>query len=98
MKWKIIFFIVFLSIMSGLYLNGLSKGKDEKKIANRLINEKNPYLLQHAHNPVNWFPLEKKLLVKRRMRTSLFSSLLVILPVIGVMSWKKNWTENNCAL
>jgi len=24
--------------------------------ANRLINEKSPYLLQHAHNPVDWFP------------------------------------------
>jgi len=23
---------------------------------NKLINEKSPYLLQHAHNPVNWFP------------------------------------------
>ena len=23
---------------------------------NRLIAEKSPYLLQHAHNPVNWFP------------------------------------------
>ena len=23
---------------------------------NRLIHEKSPYLLQHAHNPVNWFP------------------------------------------
>lgn len=23
---------------------------------NRLIKEKSPYLLQHAHNPVNWFP------------------------------------------
>lgn len=23
---------------------------------NRLINEKSPYLLQHAYNPVNWFP------------------------------------------
>jgi uncharacterized protein len=22
---------------------------------NRLINEKSPYLLQHAHNPVNWY-------------------------------------------
>lgn len=26
------------------------------KTPNRLINEKSPYLLQHAHNPVNWFP------------------------------------------
>ncbi|MDD2600085.1 MAG: thioredoxin domain-containing protein [Kiritimatiellae bacterium] len=23
---------------------------------NRLIHDKNPYLLQHAHNPVDWFP------------------------------------------
>ncbi len=22
---------------------------------NRLINEKSPYLLQHAYNPINWF-------------------------------------------
>ncbi|TVY01001.1 DUF255 domain-containing protein [Paenibacillus cremeus] len=27
--------------------------KDRK--ANRLINEKSPYLLQHAYNPVDWF-------------------------------------------
>ena len=26
------------------------------KYNNKLINEKSPYLLQHAHNPVNWFP------------------------------------------
>jgi len=23
---------------------------------NRLINESSPYLLQHAHNPVDWYP------------------------------------------
>lgn len=26
------------------------------KIPNRLAQEKSPYLLQHAHNPVDWFP------------------------------------------
>ncbi|MFP6857297.1 MAG: thioredoxin domain-containing protein [Roseibacillus sp.] len=26
------------------------------KHTNRLANEKSPYLLQHAHNPVDWFP------------------------------------------
>ncbi|NLP44403.1 MAG: thioredoxin domain-containing protein [Peptococcaceae bacterium] len=26
------------------------------KEANRLINEKSPYLLQHAYNPVDWYP------------------------------------------
>ncbi len=24
--------------------------------ANKLINETSPYLLQHAHNPVEWYP------------------------------------------
>ncbi|CAL1521874.1 hypothetical protein CNT_KDOLBLKC_00038 [Bacillus subtilis] len=27
-----------------------------KSKPNRLIAEKSPYLLQHAHNPVDWFP------------------------------------------
>lgn len=26
------------------------------KIPNRLSREKSPYLLQHAYNPVDWFP------------------------------------------
>lgn len=26
------------------------------KLPNRLINEKSPYLLQHAYNPVDWYP------------------------------------------
>ncbi|MCH8272147.1 MAG: thioredoxin domain-containing protein [Candidatus Marinimicrobia bacterium] len=30
--------------------------KEEGHKPNRLINEKSPYLLQHAFNPVNWFP------------------------------------------
>ncbi len=28
----------------------------DKKHTNSLINETSPYLLQHAHNPVNWYP------------------------------------------
>ncbi|WP_369801959.1 thioredoxin domain-containing protein [Oceanobacillus sp. Castelsardo] len=28
----------------------------ENKPPNQLINEKSPYLLQHAHNPVDWYP------------------------------------------
>ena len=28
----------------------------EQHKANRLINEKSPYLLQHAYNPVDWYP------------------------------------------
>lgn len=29
---------------------------ESKKFTNRLINEKSPYLLQHAYNPIEWFP------------------------------------------
>lgn len=29
---------------------------NRKEIPNRLINEKSPYLLQHAYNPVDWYP------------------------------------------
>ena len=29
---------------------------DSLKHTNRLINETSPYLLQHAHNPVDWYP------------------------------------------
>lgn len=28
----------------------------ETKFTNRLVNESSPYLLQHAHNPVDWYP------------------------------------------
>jgi uncharacterized protein YyaL (SSP411 family) len=30
--------------------------KEKNKRPNRLIHEKSPYLLQHAYNPVDWFP------------------------------------------
>jgi uncharacterized protein YyaL (SSP411 family) len=33
---------------------------------NRLIRESSPYLLQHAHNPVNWFPWENEALARAR--------------------------------
>jgi uncharacterized protein YyaL (SSP411 family) len=34
------------------------------KHTNELINETSPYLLQHAHNPVNWFPWSAEILKK----------------------------------
>lgn len=35
-------------------------------MSNSLIHETSPYLLQHAHNPVNWFPWGEKALQKAR--------------------------------
>jgi len=34
--------------------------RKKEKFINRLIHEKSPYLLQHAHNPVNWHPWGKE--------------------------------------
>lgn len=34
---------------------------------NRLINEKSPYLLQHANNPVDWFPWGEEAFEKARL-------------------------------
>ncbi|MBF0279270.1 MAG: thioredoxin domain-containing protein [SAR324 cluster bacterium] len=34
--------------------------------SNRLISEKSPYLLQHAHNPVDWYPWGKEGFEKAR--------------------------------
>jgi uncharacterized protein len=38
----------------------------EHKFTNRLAGEKSPYLLQHAHNPVNWYPWGEEAFAKAR--------------------------------
>jgi uncharacterized protein YyaL (SSP411 family) len=43
---------------------------------NRLIMEDSPYLIQHAHNPVNWFPWgEKALALARKENKLIFLSI-----------------------
>src|ERR1700710_1138913 len=34
--------------------------------ANRLAGETSPYLLQHAHNPVDWYPWSQEAIEKAR--------------------------------
>ena len=38
----------------------------QHKHTNALIHETSPYLLQHAHNPVNWYPWGEEALEKAR--------------------------------
>lgn len=38
----------------------------QKKFTNNLIRESSPYLLQHAHNPVNWYAWGPEALAKAR--------------------------------
>jgi uncharacterized protein YyaL (SSP411 family) len=41
-------------------------GEEKKENPNRLIHEKSPYLLQHAHNPVDWYPWGEEAFEKAR--------------------------------
>jgi uncharacterized protein YyaL (SSP411 family) len=43
----------------------------EHKHTNQLIHESSPYLLQHAHNPVNWYPWGEEALKKAREENKL---------------------------
>lgn len=51
----------FIYIILILYSNckGQTPSKMTHKYTNALINETSPYLLQHAHNPVNWMAWSK---------------------------------------
>ena len=41
-----------------------TQGSSQHKYTNRLIHETSPYLLQHAHNPVDWYPWGEEALQK----------------------------------
>ncbi len=50
--------ILLLFIASSIMVNCTSQNKNpmtDNTYTNALINETSPYLLQHAHNPVNWY-------------------------------------------
>lgn len=49
--------------------NGIPKETEQsmkKQHTNRLINEASPYLRQHAHNPVDWYPWGEEAFTKAR--------------------------------
>ncbi len=45
--------------------------KEKHAFTNHLIHESSPYLLQHAHNPVNWYPWGKEALEKAQKENKL---------------------------
>lgn len=63
----ILFFLCFLLI--GCTKN--SKQMSKHEYTNSLINESSPYLLQHAHNPVNWYPWGTEALDKAKKENKL---------------------------
>ncbi len=48
-----------------------SKGSGSKRPANHLARESSPYLLQHAHNPVDWYPWGPEALEKAKKENKL---------------------------
>jgi len=48
-----------------LLIGGFTLGAEEF-YTNRLIHEKSPYLLQHAHNPVDWYPWSEEAFEKAK--------------------------------
>src|SRR6185295_4965978 len=45
-------------------------------MSNRLENETSPYLLQHAHNPVDWFPWGDEALQKESFENEEIASIM----------------------
>jgi uncharacterized protein YyaL (SSP411 family) len=43
-----------------------NKGQGTTRIPNKLIDEKSPYLLQHAYNPVKWYPWGEEAFTKAK--------------------------------
>jgi uncharacterized protein YyaL (SSP411 family) len=53
-----------------------SSPEDKWQYTNHLINETSPYLLQHAHNPVEWYPWGEEAFAKaRKENKSIFLSI-----------------------
>ena len=50
--------IIGIFLLAAFALDCHANGENSKmhKYTNHLINEKSPYLQQHAHNPVDWYP------------------------------------------
>ncbi|MBW1896102.1 MAG: thioredoxin domain-containing protein [Deltaproteobacteria bacterium] len=56
-------YIIRIAVLLGSFLIGCFTGgnvcsadTESKRASNRLAHEKSPYLLQHAQNPVDWYP------------------------------------------
>ncbi len=54
---------------------------------NYLSGESSPYLLQHADNPVDWYPWGEKALERARREDKPIFLVSATPPVIGATSW-----------
>ena len=55
---------------------GTTQAAAERRKPNRLAHEKSPYLLQHAYNPVDWYPWGEEAFARaRRENKPIFLSI-----------------------
>ncbi len=67
---------ISLIVFCGLFLTANSSPAAESQYTNRLSKERSPYLLQHAHNPVDWYPWGEEAFSKaRRENKPIFLSI-----------------------
>lgn len=59
-----LYLTTIIALMS--YISCVPQENNMKEHTNALINETSPYLLQHAHNPVNWYPWGPEALKKAK--------------------------------
>src|SRR5262249_29741599 len=56
-----------MSLLQSLYeRRRVSRCRESRPMPNRLIHETSPYLLQHANNPVDWYPWGEEALARAR--------------------------------
>ena len=58
----------FCGLLFALSVSVVAEQQTTKSVfTNRLAHEKSPYLLQHAHNPVDWYPWGEEAFAKARL-------------------------------
>ncbi len=65
-RQQIIILLLIVQIAACKAQNTRKDMQKTYKYTNHLIHESSPYLLQHAHNPVNWYPWGNEALEKAR--------------------------------
>lgn len=65
------YFVIFLFSILIIGCKGHNSKLMEHQYTNDLINETSPYLLQHAHNPINWNAWNDKTLTKAKTENKL---------------------------
>jgi uncharacterized protein len=64
-------FLIIQTSCGQIQENKNTMNTNKPEFTNKLIKESSPYLLQHAHNPVNWYPWGKEALDKAREENKL---------------------------